>query len=95
MNNDEFFRSWALRELEAHVKRNMPGARLARQLRADARDSKKALARARRSLANAQAASKRKLNERLVLLEQESRARQDAQDAKMEKRRWEILTASR
>jgi len=85
------FQDWALRQLEAQVKRNMPAAKAARQLKADNRDSRKAMARARRSLANAQAASKRKLNERLVLLEQESRARQNTQDAESDLRLWNLL----
>jgi len=87
----ESLQAWALRQLEAQVKRNMPVARLARQLKADNRESRKAMARARRSLANAQAASKRKLNERLVLLERESRARQDTQDAESDRRCWDLL----
>jgi len=91
MTNNEFVLAWAMKAWEKEAIRNMPVARLARQLKADNRESRKAMARARRSLANAQAASKRKLNERLVLLERESRAWQDTQDAEFDRRCWDLL----
>jgi len=95
MTNDEFFCSWALKELEERMRWNMPASKAVRLLKADARESRKALNRARRSHVAQQAAIKRKLNQRLVEIEKGSRDRRDVQAAEMEKRRWEILTASR
>jgi len=69
----------------------MPASKIARGLKADVREFRKVMARAKRSHVAQQAAIKRKLNERLVLLEQESRARQDVQDAEMEKCRWNLI----
>jgi len=65
---------------EKEVIRHSPGAKLARQLKASQRESGKALARARRSLAASQASSQRKLNQRLVDLERASRERREALD---------------
>jgi len=90
MTHDEF-RAWSLKQLEEHMKRGMPVARIVRQLKAGQRESRKSLARARRSLAAQQASSKRKLDQRLAELERASRERGAAQDAELERRRWDLL----
>jgi len=90
MTHDEF-RSWALKRLEEQMRRNMPSVKLARQLKASQLESRKAMARARRSLVASQAASQRKLNNRLAELDRESRERREAQDAESERRRWDLL----
>jgi len=90
MTNDEFS-SWALKAWEKEVLLNMPVAKLARQLKASQRESKKAMVSARRSLAASQASSQRKLNQRLAELERASSARREAQDRELEEKRWILL----
>jgi len=85
---------WALGQLEAYMRRNMPAVKAVRQLRADSRETKKALDRALRAQASKQASTQRKLNQRLTDLELASRKRQASQDAEMEKRRWDLLAGS-
>jgi len=93
MTHDEF-RSWALKQLEEHMRRNLPSVKLARQLKASQRESKKAMAHARRSLASSLASSKRKLDLRLSDLEREFRERREASDREFEQRRWDLVTGS-
>jgi len=90
MINDEL-RAWAMKAWEKEVVRNSPGAKAGRSLRASLSQSKKDMARARRSLAAQQAASQRKLNQRLADLERASRERREAQDRELEERRWDLL----
>jgi len=90
MTNDPL-RAWAIKAWEKGAIRNMPAAKLARQLKAERRESKRAWGRARRSLLASQAASQRKLNQRLADLERESRDRREVQDREFEERRWELL----
>jgi len=94
MINDPF-RAWAIEAWKKEVVRNMPAAKLARQLKAEQRESKKSWDRARRSLLASQSSSKRKLDQQLAELEKASRERREALDRELEQKRWEILTASR
>jgi len=94
MTNDPLC-AWAIEAWKKEALRNLPSVKLARPLKADNRESQKALARARRSLAASQAASKRKLSERLVEIERVSRERREVRDRELGQKRWEILTASR
>jgi len=94
MTHDEF-RIWALRQLGDHMRRNMPAAKMARQLKADSRGFKKSLDHARRSQSASQAASKRKLDRRLSALEGASRERRAALDRELEERRWGLIMGSK
>jgi len=95
MTNDELLRAWAVKAWEKEVTRNMPAARLVRQLKADGRESRKAWASARRSMAAQQASNQRKLNERQIAIEREFRERERIRDAEMERKRWDLLIGSR
>jgi len=90
MTNDEF-RAWSLKQLEASMRRNMPAARIARLLKADARESKKAFARARRALASREASSRRKFNQDLTDIERLASARLAASDRELEEKRWQLI----
>jgi len=87
----ESLQTWALRQLEAQVKRNMPGARLARQLRADSLASKKALSRVRRSLASQHGVKMRALKMKQAADAQALREKQTVMDAESERRLWDFL----
>jgi len=93
MTND-VFRDWAVEAWQKEVLKNMPSAKAARKIKAGQRESRKALASARRSIAASQAATQRKLNQRLADIERESRERWEAIDREFEKRRWDLLTRS-
>jgi len=90
MINDEL-RAWAMKAWEAEVVRNLPATKARRAGQVAQRESNKALARVRRSLAAQQASTKRKLNTRLAEIEQEFRDRREAQDREFEERRWQLL----
>jgi len=90
MTNDEF-RAWAMKAWEKEAMRNMPAAKASRQLKAGLRESRKAQARAKRTLAAQQASSQRKFNRRLAELEKASREREESRDREMEERRWNFL----
>jgi len=94
MINDPL-RAWAIEAWQKEVLRNLPSVKLARQLKVSQRESKKDLARARRSLLASQSSSKRKLDQRLADLERASRGRREAQDREFAEKQWEILRASR
>jgi len=87
----ESLQAWAMRQLEAQVKRNLPSVKLARQLKASQRESKKAWGRARRSMAASQSSSKRKLDQQLAELEKASRERREALDRELEEKRWDFI----
>jgi len=53
--------------------------------------SQRAMVRVRRSLAASQAASQRKLNQRLADLERASRERREALDRELGEKRWDLL----
>jgi len=93
MTNDEL-RTWAMKAWEKEVIRNSPGAKAGRSLRASLSQSKKDMARARRSLAASQASSKRKLNQRLADLERVARDRREASDRELEEKRWQLIIDS-
>jgi len=93
MTNDEL-RAWAMKAWEKEVIQNSPAAKASRSLRANLSQSKKDMARARRSLSASQASSKRKLNQRLVDLERASRERREASDREFEERRWQLIIDS-
>jgi len=90
MTNDEL-RAWAMKAWEKEVIRNSPGAKAGRSLRASLSQSKKDMARARRSLASRQASSRRKLDQDLADIERTSRAVREASDREFEEKRWGLL----
>jgi len=94
MANDAL-RDWAIKAWEAEVLKNLPAAKARRAGQAGQRESSKALARARRSLAAQQASTKRKLNTRLEQIEREFQGRREAQDREFEERRWRLLMGRR
>jgi len=69
-------------------------AKAGRSLRAGLSQSKKDMARARRSLAASQASSKRKLNQHLADIERVSRERREALDREFEEKRWALIIDS-
>jgi len=87
----EELQAWAMKAWEKEALKNMPAAKAVRQLKVGQRESRKAVAQARRSLAAQQASAKRKLNTRLAEIERESRDRREASDREFEERRWEII----
>jgi len=93
MINDAL-RDWAMKAWEKEVIRNSPGAKAGRSLRASLSQSRKDMARARRSLASRQASSKRKLDQHLADLERASSARLAASDREFEEKRWQLLIDS-
>jgi len=95
MTNDELLRAWAVKAWEKEVTRNMPVAKAARQLRADGRESRKAWASARRSMAAQQASNQRKLHQRQADIEREFRERERNRDREFEERRWDVLVGKR
>jgi len=76
--------AWAVKAWEREVLKNMPMAKAARQLKANSRESRKALASARRSLAAQQAATQRKLHQRQASIERTFRERREAIDREFE-----------
>jgi len=94
MTND-VFRDWAVEAWQKEVLKNMPSAKAARKIKASQRESRKALASARRSLAAQQASTQRKLNQRLADIAQVSRSRQEASDREFERKRWDLIIGSR
>jgi len=90
MTNDAF-RDWAVEAWKKEVLKNLPAAKAARQLKVGQRESRKALAQVRRTLAAQQASAKRKLNTRLAEIERESRDRREARDREFEQARWDLV----
>jgi len=95
MTPDELLRAWAVKAWEKEVIRNMPMAKATRRLKADSRESKKALASARRSMAAQQASNQRKLHQRQADIARVSRERREASDREFEQRRWDLIIGSR
>jgi len=93
MTNDEF-RAWAMQAWVKEVTKNLPTAKAARQLKADSRESRKALASARRSMAAQQASNQRKLNQRQIDIERTFRERREARDRELEEKRWDLIARS-
>jgi len=93
MINDAL-RTWAMKAWEKEVIRNSPGAKAARQFKASQRESKKALAAVRRSLASREASSKRKLSQDLADIERLASARLAASDRELEEKRWQLIIDS-
>jgi len=93
--SEDDLRAWAVKAWEREVLKNMPTAKAARQLKAGQRESRKALARVRRSLAAQQASNQRKLNQRQADIEREFRERREASDREFEERRWDVLVGKR
>jgi len=94
MNREEYA-AWAVEAWKKGVLKNMPAVKAARQLKAGQRESRKALALARRSLAASQAATRRKLNQRLADLERTSLERREVRDREFEDMRWDLLVGKR
>jgi len=90
MTNDEL-RTWAMKAWEKEVIRNSPGAKAGRSLRASLSQGRKDMVRARRSLSAQQAASQRKLNQRLADLERAARERREASDRELDEKRWALI----
>jgi len=88
------FHDWAMKAWEVEVLRNLPAVKVIRQLKAGRVESRRALARARRSLAAQQASTQRKLHQRQAEIERESRERERIRDAEMERKRWDFITRS-
>jgi len=93
MNREEFA-AWVQAAWVKDVTRNMPMAKAARQLKANSRESRKALASARRSLAAQQASNQRKLHQRQGDIEREFRKRRESSDREFEAKRWDCITRS-
>jgi len=93
--SEDDLRAWAVKAWEREVLKNMPVAKAARQLKADGRESRKALASARRSLAASQASNQRSFRQRQADIEREFRERREASDREFEQRRWDLLIGSR
>jgi len=90
MNREEYA-AWVQAAWEREVLKNMPMAKAVRQLKADSRESRKALASARRSMVASQAATQRKLHQRQADIEREFRERREANDREFAERRWRVL----
>jgi len=73
----------------------MPAAKAARRLKAAQRESRKALASVRRSMAALQASNQRKLNQRLAEIERTSVERREVRDREFEAKRWDLLVGKR
>jgi len=93
MTNEEFV-TWAMQAWQKEVLKNLPSAKLALQLKASQRESKKALQRAQRSLAASQASSKRKLNQDLADIERVSKERRETLDREFDEKRWALIMDS-
>jgi len=90
MNREEYT-AWVQAAWEKDVLKRTPGAKASRSLRASLSQSKKDMARARRSLASRQASSKRKLDQHLAGLERASKDRLEASDRELEEKRWQLI----
>jgi len=86
--------AWAVEAWKKEVLKNMPTAKAVRQLKADGREFRKALASARRSMAAQQASTQRKLHQRQADIEREFRERERIRDAEMERKRWDLIVRS-
>jgi len=93
MNREEYA-AWVQAAWEKDVMQKAPGAKAGRSLRAGLVQSRKDMARARRSLASRQASSKRKLTQHLADLERASRDRREASDRLVEEKRWQLIIDS-
>jgi len=93
MNREEYA-AWVQAAWEKDVMKRTPGAKASRSLRASLSQSKKDMARARRSLAASQASSRRKLNQDLADIERTSRERREASDRELEEKRWQLIIDS-
>jgi len=93
MNREEYA-AWVQAAWERDVLKRTPGAKASRSLRANLVQSKRAMARARRSLASRQASSRRKLNQDLADLERRSRERREASDRELDEKRWALIINS-
>jgi len=94
MNREEYA-AWAVEAWKKEVLKNMPVVKAARQLKADGRELRKALASARRSMAAQQAANQRKLHQRQAAIAREFRERERIRDAELEEKRWDLLVGKR
>jgi len=89
MTSDEL-QAWAMKAWEAEVLKNLPAAKAARRLKVGQRESRKAVERARRSLATRQASTKRRLDTRLAEIERVARDHQAARDRKFDELRLRL-----
>jgi len=90
----EEYAAWAVEAWKKEVLKSMPTAKAVRRLKADGRESRKALASARRSLAAFQASNQRKLHQRQADIAREFRERQEVRDREFEAKRWDLITRS-
>jgi len=94
MINGEFH-DWAMRALEKEIVRNTPAAKARRAFQAGQRESKKELAKAKRSLASKHAATSRGIRQHYAAAELALKTREAAREAEMAKRRWDLIIGSR
>jgi len=90
MTNEEL-QAWAVQAWKKEVLKNLPAAKASRSLRASLSQSRKDMARARRSLAASEASSQRKLHQQLAGLEQASREGKEARDREFTEKCWKIV----
>jgi len=94
MINGEFH-AWAMKALEKEIVRNMPAAKARRAFQASQRESKKELARAKRTLASKHAAQSRAIRQRHADAELALKKREAEREAEMAERRWALIIGSR
>jgi len=94
MINGEFH-DWAMRALEKEIVRNTPAAKARRAFQAGQRESRKELAKARRSLASKHAAQSRAIRQRHADAEVALRKRESEREAEMVEKRWRLLMGNR
>jgi len=89
------FHDWAMRALEKEIVRNTPAAKARRAFQAGQRESKKELAKAKRSLAVKYAAQSRAIRQRHADAALALKKRESEREAEMAERRWDLIIGSR
>jgi len=89
------FHAWAMKALEKEVIKNTPAAKARRAFLSSQRESKIALAKAKRTLASKHAAQSRAIRQRQVEAESALKKRESEREAEMDKRRWDLIIGSR
>jgi len=88
-------RAWAIEAWKKEVLRNLPAAKLARQLKAQDRLLKREYLKEKRSLASHHSERMRLLKRQQAESEAALREKREALDRELEQKRWEILTGYR
>jgi len=94
MTNDEF-RAFGMKALEKAIIRNTPAAKARRAFLQSQRESRKELARTKRTLAAKHAAQSRAIRQRYADAELALRKREAEREAEMAERRWNLIIGSR